>query len=229
MNRHLNALELPKVLEMAAKRACNDDAREILTALQPTPNPELAEKSLGMTEDAYILLAKHGGPAFGGLCNVSNSLARASAGGMLTMKELLDIGSTVRAVRGIREWRDNSGKDELGIDLYFDSLMPNKFLEDKIFGAILTEDEMSDSASPELANIRRQIKNKENSRSKLYRRKWILTKNFQMMRSIPESKHRNDFWFVIRHGSVIFTEKWKMMIFLYLSAVRLSKKTVLFS
>ncbi len=163
MNRHLNALELPKVLEMAAKRACNDDAREILTSLQPSKNAELTVKNLAMTEDAYILLAKHGGPAFGGLCNVSNSLARASAGGMLTMKELLDIGATVRAVRGIREWRDNSGKDELGIDLYFDSLMPNKFLEDKIFGAILTEDEMSDSASPELANIRRQIKNKENS------------------------------------------------------------------
>lgn len=164
LNRHLKALEYDKVLEMAMKRACNDDARDIISAIRPETSVNMAQNHIDMTENAYILLAKYGGPSFGGLKNVNNSLARASAGGVLSMKELLDIGSTVRAVRGIREWRNNSGgQDELKIDLYFNSLMPNKYLEDKIFSAILTEDEMSDNASPELASIRRQIKNKENS------------------------------------------------------------------
>lgn len=164
LNRHLKALEYDKVLEMAMKRACNDDARDIIAAIRPETSVNMAQNHIDMTENAYILLAKYGGPSFGGLKNVNNSLARASAGGVLSMKELLDIGSTVRTVRGIREWRNNSGgQDELKIDLYFNSLMPNKYLEDKIFAAILTEDEMSDNASPELASIRRQIKNKENS------------------------------------------------------------------
>lgn len=163
MDRHLNAIEFPKVLELLKKRACNDDAKAEISALRPEKSIVLAQKLINMTEDAYILLAKYGGPSFGGLKNVNNSLARAAAGGMLSMRELLDIGSTVRAVRSIAEWRSNSGQDERGIDLYFNSLMPNKYLEDKIFSAIISEEEMSDNASQELASIRRQIKIKENS------------------------------------------------------------------
>ncbi len=163
INRHLKALEYDKVLDLLVKRACNDDARQGIYNLRPETSEKAAQNSLNMTEDAYIMLAKYGGPSFGGLKNVSNSLARAAAGGVLSMKELLDIGSTVRAVRGISEWRGNSGQEQRGIDLYFDSLMPNKYLEEKIFSAILSEDEMSDNASAELSSIRRQIKNKENS------------------------------------------------------------------
>lgn len=163
MNRHLKALEFNKILELLSVRACNDDAREDIMLLRPETNLNSALRLLKMTEDAYIMLAKHGGPSFGGLKNVDNSLARAAAGGVLSMKELLDIASTVRAVRALSEWRANSGQEQLSIDIYFNSLMPNKYLEEKIYGAILSEDEMSDNASPELASIRRQIKNKENS------------------------------------------------------------------
>lgn len=163
MDRHLNAIEFPKVLELLKKRACNDDAKAEISALRPEKSIAQAQNLINMTEDAYILLAKYGGPSFGGLKNVNNSLARAAAGGMLSMRELLDIGSTVRAVRSIAEWRANSGQDERGIDLYFNSLMPNKYLEDKIFSTIISEEEMSDNASQELASIRRQIKIKENS------------------------------------------------------------------
>ena len=163
MNRHLKAIELDKVLSMVAERACNDDAKEAILNLRPESNLQLVADLLKKTEDAYILLAKFGGPSFGGLKNVSNALARAKAGAMLTMKELLDIGSTVRAVRNLRDWRDGSGQEPLSIDIYFSSLMPNKFLEEKIFSAILSEDEMSDNASPELASIRRKIKNQENA------------------------------------------------------------------
>lgn len=164
LNRHLKVLEYDRILEMAAKRACNDDAREIIASLRPERGIEAARNLLDMTQDAYILLAKYGGPSFGGLKNVTNALTRAAAGGVLSMKELLDIGSTVRTVRGIREWRNTSGgQEQLKLDLYFDSLMPNKYLEDKIFSAIVSEEEMSDNASAELASIRRQIKNKENS------------------------------------------------------------------
>ena len=163
LNRHLKAIEFDKILQMLSSRGCNDDAKESILSLRPEKELSKAQKLIGMTEDAYIMLAKHGGPSFGGLKNVANALSRANAGGVLSMKELLDIGSTVRAVRAICEWRQNSGQDEKSIDIYFNGLMPNKYLEEKIFSAIISEDEMSDNASPELASIRRQIKNKENS------------------------------------------------------------------
>lgn len=163
MNRHLKALEFDKVLELLAVRACNDDARDLISSLRPETKLKDAQRLLKMTEDAYIMLAKHGGPSFGGLKNVTNSLSRAAAGGVLSMGELLDIASTVRAVRALCEWRSNSGQEQRSIDIYFGSLMPNKYLEEKISAAILSEDEMSDNASPELSSIRRQIKIKENS------------------------------------------------------------------
>ncbi len=163
LNRNLKAIEFDKILSMLSARGCNEDAKESILSLRPETQLERAQQLLTMTEDAYIMLAKHGGPSFGGLKNVNNALSRASAGGVLSMKELLDIGSTVRAVRSICEWRNNSGQDVKSVDIYFDALMPNKHLEETIFSAIISEDEMSDNASTELASIRRQIKNKENS------------------------------------------------------------------
>ena len=44
------------------------------------------------------------------------------------------------------------------LDGYFYNLTANRFLEDKITGSILSEDEIADSASPELADIRRHIR-----------------------------------------------------------------------
>ncbi len=163
LNRHLKALEFDKVLALLAGRGCNDDAKENILNLRPQTSLSEAQELVTMTEDAYIMLARHGGPSFGGLKNVNNALSRANAGGVLSMRELLDIGSTVRAVRAICEWRQNSGQEQRNIDIYFSNLMPNKYLEEKIFSAILSEEEMSDNASPELSSIRRQIKNKENS------------------------------------------------------------------
>lgn len=179
MNRHLRALEFDKVLDMLCVRACNDDSREGILSLLPETKLSLARAHLKKTEEAYILLAKYGGPSFGGFKNVNNSLARAASGGVLSMKELLDIGSTVRAVRGLREWRDNSGGQvQLSLDIYFNSLMPNKYLEEQIFSAILTEDEMSDNASAELSSIRRKIKNCENGiRDKL--EKLVRSQNYK--------------------------------------------------
>ncbi len=178
MNRHLKAIELDKVLLMLSERACNEDAKEAILNLRPESDLNLVTDLIKKTEDAYILLAKYGGPSFGGLKNVNNALFRAKSGGVLNMKELLDIGSTVRAIRALSDWRNGSGSDALSIDVYFSSLMPNKFLEEKIFSAILTEDEMSDNASPELSQIRRKIKNQENSvREKL--EKIIRSQNYK--------------------------------------------------
>ena len=52
MDRHLKAIELDKVLLMLSKRACNDDAREIMLSLLPEKSLALAQDSLKKTEEA---------------------------------------------------------------------------------------------------------------------------------------------------------------------------------
>lgn len=157
-NRHYRSLELDKILEMLASHATCADAKELALALTPQTDLYLARALLKQTEDAHMLLARFGGPSFGGLRNVNNALQRAAAGGMLTMRELLDIAEVLRVIRSLSEWRSRSAGVDTCLDNFFQALMPNKFLEDRILNAILSEDEMADSASPTLQDIRRKIR-----------------------------------------------------------------------
>lgn len=158
MNRHYKALELDKVLSRLAKFTCCEDSREKAFSLMPESNLDLAQSLMNQTVDAHMLMARFGGPSFGGLQNVNNSLSRASAGGVLTMRELLDIAEVLRAIRALCEWRAKNSGVETRIDVFFDALTPNKYLEEKITSAIISEDEMSDNASPTLYDIRRKIR-----------------------------------------------------------------------
>ncbi len=156
MNKHYEALELPKILKKLADLTACEEAYDL--ALQLTPQNEwaAAQQLLSQTEAAHILIAKFGAPSFGGLHNVNHALHRAQSGGTLSMRELLDIAGTLRVIRGILIWRDKSAGMESAIDDLFGDLCANKYLEDKICGAVLSEDEMSDNASSELKNIRRK-------------------------------------------------------------------------
>ncbi len=160
-NRHYKALELDKIRERLAEFTACDDARLEVLHLQPQSDIHLARALISQTKDAHMLLARFGGPSFCGLKNVNNALSRADAGSVLNMKELLDVASVLRIIRGLTQWRSsNSGVASI-LDVYFNALAPNKFLEDAINAAILSEDEMADSASPLLYDIRRKIKVQE--------------------------------------------------------------------
>ena len=161
MNKHFEALELPKILERLAGFTACPDAREAALALSPKNEYFEAQSLLDQTEAAHTLIAKFGAPSFGGLKNVQNSLHRAQAGGTLSMRELLDIAQVLRVIRGICTWRDKSAGLETAIDDLFFSLSPNKYLEDRITNTILSDDEMSDNASPELKNIRRKMRQQD--------------------------------------------------------------------
>ncbi len=144
---------------MLAGYASAADSKEMALNLKPETNITIAKGELKKTEDAYILLAKFGGPSFGSIKNVNNSVARANAGGVLTMRELLDIAENLRVFRSLHEWRSRqSDEASYSIDVYFGSLRPNQYLESKITSSITSEEEMSDNASPTLADIRRKMK-----------------------------------------------------------------------
>ena len=81
-------------------------------------------------------------------------------GGCLNIRELMDIAGVLGAARQARSYAagDGRGNEKTCIDGLFNSLITNRFLEDKITGSIAGEDELADSASPELASIRRLIR-----------------------------------------------------------------------
>lgn len=158
MDRHYKALELDKILQLLADRTSCEDSREMALNLKPETTVAKVQKLLQQTDDAYVLTGKFGAPSFGNTQNVSNALRRGEAGGCLTAKELLTIAEVLRIIRGVKQWQSKCENMSTSLDVLFQGLVPNKFLEDKITSCILNEEEFADNASPALAEIRRKIR-----------------------------------------------------------------------
>ena len=158
MERHCKALGLDKILGLLADKTSGDESRELALSLKPEFNLIKAQRDLQMTDDAYVLSGKFGAPSFGHLRNVANELRRGDAGGILTARELLRIAETLRIIRGVKQWQSKCGNTSTSLDMLFQGLVPNKFLEEKITNAITADEEFSDNASPALADIRRKIR-----------------------------------------------------------------------
>ena len=163
MNKNYEALELDKILQMLAEETSCDDARELALEVAPTSDFVAVCQLLNQTEDASSLLARFGAPSFSGLRNINNPLARANAGGALGQGELLRIGFTLRSIRTLYEWRSHCSGVSTSLDFLFDSITVNKYLEDKIFSCIISEDEIADKASETLYDIRKKIRAKSAS------------------------------------------------------------------
>lgn len=157
MNKHYKTLELHKILDMLSEQAGNDETRRMIAELEPETDIGKVKESLKKTEDAFELSVKFGTPPFYSFKDVRGSLQRAQSGSSLSLRELLDICSMLKQIRGLTDYHASCGDVQTVLDPLFEELSPNKWLEDKIQNAILTEDEIADTASAELANIRRKI------------------------------------------------------------------------
>ena len=156
--KSMRTLELPAVLEMLAQRAVSDEAKERCRRLRPSTEAETVSHLLDETDAAKTRLGLHGSPSFTGVKDVAQPLNRADHGGMLNTRELLDIAGVLTATRRVSDYDADRQGEPTAIDRLFSALRPNKYLEDKIRGAILDEETIADTASPELADIRRQMR-----------------------------------------------------------------------
>ena len=157
--KSLATIELPKILELLAAEAATPPAKELCRQLRPETSLTQCEKLQQETEDASRLIGLQGSPAFSGVKDISNALERAEKGGFLNPLELLAVGALLRAARLTKAYREERrDQQQTSLDSYFSMLSGNKFLEDKIENAIVSEEEISDHASSELYQIRRQIR-----------------------------------------------------------------------
>lgn len=222
MNKHFKSLELDIVLKMLADEATCDDAKDLALSLKPVKDINEAELLLSQTEDAFSLLARFGSPSFSGLRNVNNAVSRAAAGASLNPKELLEIAYTLRAIRSLYEWYGHCSNVRTNLDFFFENITVNKYLETKILTAIISEEEIADTASEELAEIRRKIRAKSNSvREKLdsiihsshyqkYLQEAIVTQRNGRYVVPVKAEHRNDVHGLVHDtsssGATVFIE-----------------------
>ena len=157
MEKSLQTLEFPAVLELLAAQAVSDETKERVRKIRPSIDRGEVNLLLQETTAARKMMDIHGAPALSNLRPVAASLQRAHLGGVLNTRELLQIASVLRTTRNVASY-SGVGEEKTCIHSIFKSLTPNKYLEEKISGAILSEDEISDNASAELADLRRKIR-----------------------------------------------------------------------
>ena len=152
--KSIRVLELPRLLTMLERHAVSAEAKARARRLTPSDDYGEVSRLLDETDAARKMILLRGSPTFAGVKPVAEALGRAERGGMLNTRELLDIAGLLANARRVRDYYK---EDEEGtvIDRMFLAIHPNNFLEEKITSAILDENEISDNASPELAEIRR--------------------------------------------------------------------------
>lgn len=155
--KSLLKLELDRVLEQLANCAGSQDGKQRCLQLRPSSDLEDVCSMLEETTAASNLSVKKGYPSFSGVRDVSASLEHADRGGALQPKELLRIAGVLKTARTVKDYLSDEDPDCLLTPL-FKALSQNKYLEERILNAILSEDEISDAASTELADIRRHMR-----------------------------------------------------------------------
>ena len=156
--KSIRTLELPAVLELLARHAVSDEAKARCLRLRPATDAAAVEHLLDETDAAKTRLGLHGSPSFAGVKDVSQALDRADHGGVLNTRELLDVAGVLTAARRVSDYDAERQGEATAIDRLFSALHVNRYVADKLRGAILDEETIADTASPELADIRRNMR-----------------------------------------------------------------------
>ena len=157
-DKSIRTLELPRVLQLLSDQAVSAEAKARALRVRPETEPEEVLRLLDQTDAARAMIGLHGSPSFSGVKPVAEALDRADRGGSLNTRELLTIASLLTAARRAKEYFNDEAAEKTAIDHLFLSLHGNRFLEEKIKRCIVDEDTIADSASTELADIRRHMR-----------------------------------------------------------------------
>ncbi len=155
--KSLRTLEFHRVLEKLRDQCVTEEAKQQAMQLRPSDNEREVARRMEETTAARDMMDLHGTPSFSGIKPVAASLQRAGLGGMLNQRELLDIAAVLRTTQNVKNYCDGA-EEQNCLRPLFRSLTPDRALEDQITGSILSEEEIADSASSALADIRRHIR-----------------------------------------------------------------------
>jgi DNA mismatch repair protein MutS2 len=161
----LRVLEFDKIIDKLLSRAASTLGKDMVRELTPSTEPSKIRDMLKETDDGVTYILRKGSPPLGAIHDIRASLKRAELGATLGPGELLKVADGLRACRNLKGYAgDNIVKDEGNcVSSLISALEINKRIEDKISIAIISEEEISDAASTTLANIRRQIREKQSS------------------------------------------------------------------
>ncbi|MCK8486002.1 endonuclease MutS2 [Paenibacillus sp. MBLB2552] len=156
-------MEYRKIIDQLSAYSQTALGKRTAEALQPVTDLEDVKRLLQATDEAFKVDRLKGAPGFGGIVDITPAVKRARIGGTLNPHELLGIATTLEGARRIKRYVA-SMHEEHEVPLLFnlsDTLSEQKPLEDAIKRCIDESAEVLDSASSELASIRRELRGGE--------------------------------------------------------------------
>ena len=187
-------LELDKIIARAAQLCTCAETKEMMRAIEPFATTEEERYALAQTNAINALLLKNGSPRFGAVHEVRRVVAHAAKGGILSMGELLEIAAALRNFSGLAQWYGLTDHDMLPTDDLFFALAPQPVLEKQIGECIISPEEMADTASVTLRDLRRKIRATEDS---------IRTKLDAIIKNSTTNKFLQDAVVSIRNGRYV--------------------------
>lgn len=160
-SKAINILEYDKIIAKLINFASSNPGKEMCQKLMPLTDKNTINGLLRETTDATGRILRGGNLFFRGLTDIRMSLKSLEIGSTLGIRELINISSLLKVAKNA--CRYNTGKDDAdeqtkdSLSAYFNSLICLDNLYKEIDRCIISEDEISDDASPTLKQIRRQI------------------------------------------------------------------------
>ena len=155
----LSKLEYDKIAALLEEEASSFRGRQLCRRIKPLTDINKINTLQEQTAAAFTRIVRKGRISFGDAAPVEESMKRLEIGGALGISELLRISRLlVNAARAKSYGRHDTQEDsEDCLDPFFDVLEPLTPLTNEIERCIISEDEISDDASPGLKRIRRSI------------------------------------------------------------------------
>lgn len=158
----LGTLEFDKILSLLADCAPFDGCSEVIKQITPSVSRDFIVNMQKQTSEAKQLVNTKGAPSFYGIKDISSALFRAEKGASLNTLELLSIADVLRATSSVSHYFGDAVTGESSLFEFSSKLVPNKYLFESITTAVIGEDLIADTATSELYDIRRKMKNAGN-------------------------------------------------------------------
>lgn len=159
-NKTLKTLEYDKIMADVSSYAVLNKTKSLLKDFVPLTLPQEVEKLLKMTDEAYKYLYVYSTGGIYYFDDVTDELKRVDIGGTLNNLELLRVAANLKSARIVQSAINTVNDNSLNlIKTVSDRLFINPDFEKEIADKIISEDAISDNASPKLYSIRKSIAN----------------------------------------------------------------------
>ena len=156
----LKAIEYDKIMANLSEFAVLGETKREIRSFTPLTSLSDANVLLNKTKEAYDYLYKYSTGGIYYFSDISDELKRVDIGGTLNNSELLKVVANLKSARLIKNAVESVNDENLHLLKEIVSrLFTNQDFEDEISSKIISEDQISDTASPKLYSIRKTISN----------------------------------------------------------------------